>query len=466
MSGRPAAVRWLTPAIRHVHLVGIGGKAMSAIAAALLDRGLQISGSDLQASRYTERLVARGARIHMGHAAANVAGADLVGHSAAVSSGNVELTAARAARIPVATRAQLIAELFNAKRGIAIAGTHGKTTTSGMVATILRHTGLDPSFLIGAAIPSLENENGHLTDSPWMVVEADEFDGAFLEYRPQIAVLTHLEPDHLDFFGSTEAMVEAFGRFAAGVEASGALIARADVPLLQGPVQRFGGSPTWFGPGAPWDIAGYQPGPVRCTIDLVTPQGPALVRTSLHGRHNAWNLVAAIAACVAAGAPLAESAAAATAYRGADRRLELRASAGGLTLLEDYAHHPTAARVTIAAAAEMPHRRLWAIYQPLLRSRTRDLFAWFADAFAGADLVILAEISSPPGREADSAISSADLAPTIHHPDVRFMPAFDQIVAAVQAEAVPGDVILVMGPESVAPLADALAAWIAARETG
>ncbi len=455
--------RMLGAGVSRVHIVGIAGAGMSGIAAGLLDLDLTVSGSDLRLTPGTERLASRGAHIQHGHDAANVRAADLVVHSAAVPADNVELVEARSRGVVVASRAAIIAELFNASRGIAVAGTHGKSTTSAMIAAVLRATGRDPSFLLGAASPSLDHANGRYRRDSWMVVEADEFDSAFLAYRPDIAVITNLERDHLDYFGTEARMVETFAAFAAGLPADARLIVRGDVAHLRQVADAAPASAEWFGPGKAWDLEAYSADSDGSTVEFRTPHGPLVCRLPLRGRHNAWNALAALMACTLAGVPLPDAARALESFAGVERRLQLRACGGGVRVLEDYAHHPTAVRVTIQAAREFTHRRLWAIYQPLLRSRTLDLLDDFVDAFADADRVTFAEIYSPPGRERGVSASSSLLAARVRHPDARFLPSFDAIADLVAAEAAVGDVILVMGPDSVTPLADRIGAWVCAR---
>ena len=461
MSATPG--RLLGAGVRRVHIVGIAGAGMSGIAAALLDLNLQVSGSDLRATPATERLASRGAETQRGHVAANVAGVDLVVHSAAVPADNPELVEARARDVPVASRAAIIGELFNDSRGIAIAGTHGKSTTSALAASVLRETGRDPSFLLGAASPSLDDANGRYRRNSWMVVEADEFDSAFLAYRPEIAVITNLERDHLDYFGSEARMVETFATFAAGLPADAHLIVRGDVAHLRRVAESTHTPPVWFGPGEAWDLGAYTPVAGGCQLEFHTPHGPLACRLPLRGRHNAWNALAALMACTLAGVPASAAAHALESFAGVERRLQLRACGGGVRVLEDYAHHPTAVRVTIEAARELTHQRLWAIYQPLLRSRTLDLLDDFVDAFVGADRVTFAEIYSPPGREHGVSASSALLAARVRHPDASFLPSFEAIADLIAAEAAEGDVILVMGPDSVTPLVDRISEWVCAR---
>lgn len=458
-----ASGRLLGADARRVHVVGIAGAGMSGVAAALLDLELQVSGSDLRATDATGQLESRGARIHRGHDAGHVAGADLVVHSAAVPADNPELVEARSRGVPVASRAAIIAELFNASRGIAVAGTHGKSTTSAMIAAVLRETGRDPSFLLGAASPSLDHANGRYRRDSWMIVEADEFDSAFLAYRPAIAVITNLERDHLDYFGTEARMVEAFAAFAAGLPADARLIARGDVEDLRHVAAAAPTPALWFGPDEAWNLETYSPAAGGCKVEFRTPHGRVACRLPLRGRHNAWNALAALMACTLAGLPVSVTARALESFGGVERRLQLRACGGGVRVLEDYAHHPTAVRATIEAAREFTHQRLWAIYQPLLRSRTLDLLDDFVDAFARADRVTLAEIYSPPGREHGIDASSSLLAAQVRHRDVSFLPSLDAIAALVAAEAAEGDVILVMGPDSVTPLADRISVWVETR---
>lgn len=444
------------PSVRHVHIVGIGGKGMSAIGAALLDLGKTVSGSDLKHSTQSERLESRGAQIALGHRSENIGDADIVIHSSAIPVDNPELAAAQIQGTAVGTRAEAVAALFNTRRGIAVAGTHGKTTTSALIATILQRAGLAPSFLIGADVPSLGGANGRIGVGSWMVLEADEFDDAFLAYRPRIAALTHLEPDHLDHFGTVDQMVSTFEQFVDQLPAASALVARCDVPLLRQVAERHPGEVTWFGPGGDWQIEHYAPGAPGPTLDVRGPRGHLMLSLPIPGRHNALNALAALATASLAGVDGSEAARALERYAGAERRLELRANVRGITVIEDYAHHPTAVRASLQAVRELQPQRVLAVYQPLLESRTRDLFEGFLDAFGDADQVYLADIYSPPGRETALGVTSRDLAEAMRHPNARALPNLDEIAERALEEARDGDIVLVMGPESVTPLADLL----------
>ena len=448
------------PVVRHIHIVGIGGKGMSAIGAALLDIGKTVSGSDLEQSPQADRLGRRGARINLGHCAEHIADADMVIHSSAIPTTNPELVAARAAGIPIGTRAEAVAALFNDRRGIAVAGTHGKTTTSALTATILYEAGLAPSFLIGADVPSLGGVNGRIDAGAWMVLEADEFDDAFLSYRPRVALLTHLEPDHLDHFGSVDRMVTAFEAFVDQLPSDATLVARRDVAQLRRVAKRHSNEVIWFGPGGDWRIEHYRPGIPGPTLDISGPRGPLVLNLPMPGRHNALNALAALAAASLAGVNSTEAARSIEAFQGTERRLQLRAKAQGIRVLEDYAHHPTAVRASLQAVRELKPRSVIAIYQPLLQSRTRDLFDDFLGAFRDADEVLLADIHSPPGREDPIDICSADLAEALIHPNAEALSSFEAIAERVLTEATDGDLILIMGPESITPLADRLAAGV------
>ncbi len=446
--------------VRRVHVVGVGGKGMSAIAAALLDLEKTVSGSDLDLSPQALRLQRRGAHVVRGHDAANPLGADIVVHSSAVPASNPELAAARAAGIPIGTRAEAVAALFNHRRGIAIAGTHGKTTTAAMTATILHEAGLSPSFLIGADVPTLDGDNGRIGRGSWMVLEADEFDDAFLAYRPHVAVLTHLEPDHLDHFGTVERMTAAFEQFAARSAAQATLIARRDVAALRRAAAAHARPVVWFGPGGDWRIEHYTPGAPGPTLEIAGPAGPVGVRLRVPGRHNAMNALAAMAAAAEAGVDASEAARSLERFQGSERRMQRRAAAHGVQVFEDYAHHPTAVRASLQAARELQPRRVIAVFQPLLQSRTRDLFDDYLDAFVDADRVILGDIHSPPGREPELGVRSADLADALQGPDVEVVTPLDAIADRVLAGLAEGDLVLVMGPESVTGVADRLAAAV------
>ncbi len=443
-----------------VHLIGIGGMALSAIAGVLLERGSQVSGSDMAASPYTDRLRSAGTTVHIGHAAENVPAADLVVFSAAVPTDNPELLRARELGIPILRRAEFIGRLLDQRRGVAVAGTHGKTTTTAMLATILKRAGRDPGYLIGASVPDL-NGNSAWGSDPEFVIEADEYDSAFLEYRPQIAVINHLEPDHLDYFGSFDRILDEFRQFAAAVRSGGLLIVRSDIPAIDAiaaatncPVQR-------FGPGGDWQISDFVDEAWGSAFTIIDPDGhrhPA--RLHLPGRHNACNALAAVAAAVAIGLTAPAAIIGLAAFHGADRRFELLAEARNIRVVTDYAHHPTEVRATLAAAAGTGAWRVWAIFQPHLRSRTEAFFDDFAAAFGDADRVTITEIFSPPGRETGT-LSGADLAAAIPG-SAGFTANLDAGYEQITAETRPGDLLILIGAGDINRLAERLARWLQA----
>jgi UDP-N-acetylmuramate--alanine ligase len=382
----------------HVHIVGIGGAGMSAIARVLIGRGVRVSGSDRALNEQTAALIALGARIREGHAASNLDSPHVVLISSAISPENPEVEAALRAGIPVLRRREALPLLLESALQIAVAGTHGKTTTTALIAHLLRETGRDPSYIIGSTLLNSGDNARHGTGDAF-VIEADEYDYMFLGLTPTIAVLTNLEHDHPDMFPTFAEMQAAFQQFIARIpEYDGVLIACADDPhaLQLAKARRSSGQPTLtYGirsPDADWRgalrddqllIEGVQNGaPVRVTA-----------RLPLYGDHNAQNSLAAIAAVCAYGVPLSQAAAALSSFRGTARRFQIMGEARGVTVVSDYAHHPTAIRATLQAARRrFPSAALWAVWQPHTYSRTRALLDDFVHAFADADRVLITDI--------------------------------------------------------------------------
>ena len=382
----------------HVHIVGIGGAGMSAIARVLIGRGARVSGSDRALNDQTTALAALGARIHEGHAASHLQAPDVVLISSAISPENPEVEAALAAGIPVLRRREALPLLLEGTLQIAVAGTHGKTTTTALIAHILRETGRDPSYIVGGTLLN-SGDNARHGGGDAFVIEADEYDYMFLGLTPTIAVLTNLEHDHPDMFPTFAEMQRAFEQFVARIpEYDGVLIACADDPhvLALAKARRSGGQPTLtyslYGAAADWRgalsdggllIEGVQDGQaVR-----------AIARLPLYGAHNAQNSLAAAAAACVYGVPLRQAAAALSSFRGTARRFEVMGAARGVTVINDYAHHPTAIRATLRAARErFPAATLWAVWQPHTYSRTRLLQDEFINAFDAADHVLITDI--------------------------------------------------------------------------
>ncbi|MCC6381711.1 MAG: UDP-N-acetylmuramate--L-alanine ligase [Dehalococcoidia bacterium] len=436
-----------------VHLVGIGGMHMSAIAQLLLERGVSVSGSDLRPSEFTARLEARGARVYQGHAAEQVHGARLVVTTAAAAADNPELVEARRLGIPVLLRAEMVARLIADKRVVAVAGAHGKTTTSSLIAFILSEAGRQPMYLLGGESLDL---GGH---AAWgagdlCVVEADEYKRAFLEYEPSVAVVTNVEPDHLDYYGTPEAYHAAFTAFARRVRAGGLLLACTDDPgaaalasqhLPGARVETYGleGERDWLA----HDIR-FAPAGASFRVEHVGEDVGDL-HVNLPAGHLVANALAAAAACLHVGVPFAEVAAAVARFRGARRRFETVGESGGVFVMDDYAHHPSEVRTTIAAARRrFPGQRLIAVYQPHTYSRIAYLWDEWTRCWEGLDALVVLETYAAretplPGRGA------RDLAAAVITPPATYAADFADAARQAVALARPGDVVFTIGAGDV-----------------
>ena len=462
-TGRPLSSLFGGPfaaTAERVHLIGIGGMALSGIARVLLERGYSVSGSDVSPSSYTDRLVEFGAAIAIGHDSANVEDADAVVFSAAIGSDNPELRRAAELGIPVVRRAEIVGRLMDEKSGIAVAGTHGKTTTTAMISLILDRAGLHPGYLIGADSRDLGG-NARWGVGEHLVVEADEYDSAFLEYNPDVALITYVEPDHLDYFGSVENMVDAYRAFAGRVHKDGTLLIRNEGPLAKSVATDASCSVVWFGEEGDWKIEDYQPAGWSSEFTVVGPSGAAhRIQLAVPGLHNAYNALAATAAAEKVGVDPRASARALAEFSGVDRRFQLLAQARGISVVEEYSHHPTEVRASIRAARAIQSERLWVVFQPHLRGRTEDFMEEFARSFDGADRVTIAEIFSPSGREGDSLISGCDLAAAIGGETTTFQLTLDGCFREIQDSARDGDLILIMGAGDINSLSRSVADWL------
>ncbi|HEY71830.1 MAG TPA: UDP-N-acetylmuramate--L-alanine ligase [Thermoflexia bacterium] len=436
---------------KHIHLIGIGGAGLSAIARVLMEQGAEVSGSDLTLSPVAESLARDGVRVFDGHRAENVNGADLVVVSSAVPASNVEVRAAQAAGIPVLKRPQVLGRMMNGRLGVTVAGTKGKTTTTAMIASILLKAERDPTFIVGGVLAGLET-NAHAGKEPLFVIEADEYDRTFLGLKPTVAVVTNVEHDHPDCYPTFDDFQAAFAEFVALVPRDGLLVACWDDPAARALGERrreAGGAVAFFGleEGAEWRAEDVRPNFAGGVDFLITRGGEVLglVRLRLPGTHNASNAAAAIAVADFLNVPLRVARSALTEFRGVKRRFEIKGESGGVTVVDDYAHHPTAIRVTLQAArARFPHRSLWAVWQPHTYSRTRALLKDFARAFDLADHVILLPIYA--ARETDALnTSSRDVAAEMQHPDVRCAGSLDEALVWLGTEVRPGNVVLTLG---------------------
>jgi UDP-N-acetylmuramate--alanine ligase len=443
---------------------------MSSLATLLVGMGKAVSGSDTSAGPTLDRLAERGVVVHRGHAATNLDHADLIVFSAAVPPDNPELVAARERGQPAISHAVALGALMATRRGIAVAGTHGKSTTTALVAHVLATAGRDPTLVGGAEAPDFGGSS-RLGQGPELVAEADEYGRRFLELHPSVAVITGVEPDHLDYFGSFRELVDAFCQFVAGMPDDGIVVTNADDDTLASldlPRRRvrYG-----WAAGADWRIVAHEPNPGGgCRLAVVDPDGiERHYRLRLSGRHNVANAVAAVATGDVLSVDDGSIASALGSFQGVGRRFETRARASGVWVVDDYAHHPTAVRATLRAAREVHAGPIWAVFQPHTTHRTATMLDQFAAAFGDADHVLVAPIYRPSGREAAPIdVSSDDLVARIDHPDARAVASLDAALAALEEALRPADgpecLILALGAGDVTTLATRLASRVMSDE--
>ena len=433
-----------------VHFVGIGGIGMSGIAELLLNLGYRVSGSDLKESEITRRLASLGGIVSAGHRAENVApDVDVVVTSSAVKKNNPEVIAAKDRGIPVIPRAEMLAELMRLKEGVAIAGSHGKTTTTSLIATVVAHAGLDPTAVVGGKLNAF-GSNAKLGKGRLMVVEADESDGSFLRLSPAIAVITNVDPEHLDYYGTVEALQQAFVDFADRVPFYGLAVMCLDHPVVQHLIPRIGKRHTTYGvsPQAEWraDDVNLAPFQSRFTVSYKgTVQGEVKLR--MVGAHNVLNALACCAVAHELGIPFKVTVEALAEFAGVQRRFTVRGEVNGITVVDDYGHHPAEIRATLAGArASFPHRRIVCAFQPHRYTRTRDLFGEFATAFNDADAVLLTDIYAA-GEDPIAGVSGARLHDAVKacgHRDAAFVERPD-LARKLREKARQGDLVLTLG---------------------
>ena len=450
--------------VRHIHFVGIGGSGMSGIAEVLANLGYQVSGSDLAGNAATRRLQELGAQVTLSHAAQNINGADAVVVSSAVRADNPEVLAARAKRVPVVPRALMLAELMRLKQGVAIAGTHGKTTTTSLVASVLAEGGLDPTFVIGGRL-NAAGSNARLGQGEYIVVEADESDASFLHLQPVVAVVTNIDADHMETYQHDIARLkQAFVQFLQNLPFYGSAIVCVDdanvreiLPSVSKPVITYG-----FAADAMVRAQGAQhvAGAMRFSL-LRDRRAPLEVTLNLPGEHNVRNALAAIAVGAEVGVPDAAMLKALAEFHGVGRRFQrcgevALAGGGSFALVDDYGHHPAEMAATLAAArGAFPGRRIVLAFQPHRYTRTRDLLGEFARVLGTADAVLLAEvyaageapIAGAEGRALARAVRAAGGA------EPRFVEDIGQMAAAIRGVARDGDVVLTMGAGSISGVA-------------
>ncbi len=440
---------------QRVHLVGIGGAHMSAIAQILHAWGHTITGSDQRPSAMTEKLASLGIEVTIGHAAENVGDAELVVITSAAHDDNPEIAEANRRGIPVIKRAEMVARLMHGRYSIAVAGTHGKTTTSGLIAHMLVQANLDPTYLIGGEVRSL-GSNAAPGEGRYIVVEADEYDRAFLSYTPDVAIVLNIEPDHLDIYGDAGAVQDAFAQFMASTPIDGHVIACADSPRVRETVGAGGIRATDVRTYALEQPASWQASDVvehDATQTFDVDAGGAKYGSftiGLSGRHNVSNALAGIVAGDTIGLEKETMRAALASYRGAQRRFELVGEAAGVTVMDDYAHHPTEVREgTIAAARQrFPGRRLVLLFQPHTYTRTAYLLDEWKTCFEGADALYITHTYA--AREEPAAgLSGRDLAEAVRAPGAVYIEDFEDAAERIAADLRPGDVFFTVGAGDV-----------------
>ena len=445
--------------LRSVHLVGIGGAGMSALARVLLARGARVSGSDIKESRGVAALRALGAEIALGHRAENLDGAKTVVVSSAIPDANAEVRAARERGLPILQRAQVLALLMRESRGIAVAGTHGKTTTTSMIAVVLRHAGLDPTFLIGGDLNEA-GTNAHHGDGEWLVAEADESDGSLLWLAPEIAVVGNIEPDHLDHYRDEAEIRETFVAFLGNLPTDrGVAVLGIDDPAVAEIASRIDRSVVTFGlSGGDWNGEVTERGPAgqRVTVRRDGAVVGELV-LAVPGEHNVRNALAAVAVAERVGVPFDVAAEEMASFSGVQRRFQVRGTAAGVTFIDDYAHHPTEIRATLAAAREQGWARLIAVFQPHRYSRTMHLGRQLGEALASADRVILTDVYGA-GEQPIPGVSGRTVLDGVLHARPRalvaYLPKPGDVPSFLAARAEPGDLVLTIGAGDVTMLAD------------
>ena len=470
--------------IQRIHFVGIGGIGMSGIAEVLLNLGYKISGSDLKRSSVTDHLHGLGATIFEGHSATNIAGAEVVVTSSAINAGNPEVEEARRLHVPVIQRAEMLAELMRLKYGIAIAGMHGKTTTTSMVAAVLAAGGLDPTVVVGGRVDAM-GSNARLGRSQYLVAEADESDRSFLKLSPILAVVTNIDREHMDCYRSMHDIKRAFLDFMDRVPFYGIVVACNDDPMLRRLFPKIRRRMVSYGTrkGSDFQVnlkkGGRGAGRPRPALRddesssgrsarAGTPVAPQIscfsvqyrgsdlgeFRLQVPGVHNVLNATAAIAVGIGLDIPVPNIQEALENFWGVDRRFQIRGQAAGVTVIDDYGHHPTEIRATLAAARQCGYRKIHVIFQPHRYTRTRDLMDEFATAFSDADSLIVLDIY-PASEQPIEGITGEALAGRIlekRQTSATYVASFEDAVNSATASATEGDMILTLGAGSVSQL--------------
>ncbi len=439
--------------VKNIHFVGIGGSGMSGIAEVLLNLGYQVSGSDLGDTPVTRRLASLGAVVSQGHRPENIRQAQVVVTSSAVSDDNPEVREARRAGVPIIRRAEMLAELMRMKYSVAVAGAHGKTTTTSMIAAVFHHGGLDPTMVVGGRLGSI-GSGGRLGKGPYLVAEADESDGTFLTLSPTVAVITNIDREHMNFYGTMDRLKQAFIDFANKVPFYGLAVLCLDDAHVQSIIPRLAKRHMTYGLKSQADLSArdisLDGGRSRFKVDF---QGRALGEIALPvpGIYNVGNALAAVAVALEAGVDFAAAAEALAGFVNADRRFQVVGEARGVTVVDDYAHHPTEIKATLAAARGVCRGEVVAVFQPHRYTRTADLMHEFETAFYDADHLVVTEIY-PAGEEPIPGVEGRRIWEGIvshGHRRAAFIPVRADIIAYLRANLKPGDLLLTLGAGDV-----------------
>jgi UDP-N-acetylmuramate--alanine ligase len=439
---------------------------MSAIARVMLEMGYTVTGSDVAAQELTEKLIAKGAKVYIGHTAEQVKGADLVVYSTALSTDNVERVEAERLNIPIIHRSQMLARLLNERKGVAVAGAHGKTTTSSMIALVMEECGVDPTYIIGGEIMNV-GTNAKAGKGEFVVAEADESDGSFLQYHPWLGIVTNIEADHLENYGGDfNRLKAAYVQFMNHLAEDGTAIVCVDdenvvslLPEVTGKVISY---------GITTDSADYKATDIvlgdRQVSFTMTGYGEVLgrVELSVPGQHNLYNAMATVITCLKAGIPFPNIAAAIVKFNGAKRRFQVLGEVNDILVIDDYAHHPTEIQATISAA-KATGKRIIAVFQPQRYTRTFFLLDAFSRAFAEADEVIITDIYSPAGEKQIEGVTSAKLVELIvqnSNAGARHLPRKEDVLADLQDRVKPGDLVVTMGAGDIWKVGHSLADYL------
>ncbi|TCS96516.1 UDP-N-acetylmuramate--L-alanine ligase [Hazenella coriacea] len=435
---------------KHVHFIGIGGYGMSAIARVLLDLGFEVSGSDVSENALVQKLIERGAKVMIGHDASNIHGAEIVVYSTSISEDNVERVAAIEQGIETLHRSQMLARLLNNRKGIAVAGAHGKTTTSSMIAQTLEICGVDPTYIIGGEVVGLKS-NAKAGQSDYVVAEADESDGTFLEYYPHLAIVTNIEPDHLENYGGDfENLKQAYREFLSQVRPDGTAILSWDDAHVRDMAKEVRGKYITYALNQPADYMATEIRENKQEISFTVVHkderlGEVTIR--IPGRHNVSNALSVVIVCLQLGLPFEQIAQALYQFSGAKRRFQIIGELDDILVVDDYAHHPTEIEATLRGAKALG-RRMIIVFQPQRYSRTHLLMEEFSRAFQLADEVIINTIYAPPGEKPIPGVTAERLTELIiknSNPHAQFMATKEEVIDYLLTHTQSGDLVISMG---------------------